>query len=192
MGSKNTIQKNTNGFALLMTLIVVSVLISIGLVIVDLTLKQVRLSTNTKDSESAFHAANAGLECARYWRRVASSTMETGGDINPACFSGTAATSTKTSIVSDANGNILLYTYGFTWGTNQRCSIMSTLVMAASPTGAGLSLDVTQYIPGYPTSVPKVCNPGERCTVLASHGFNRSCATINGYGAIEREVLLQY
>ena len=51
-----------------MSLIVVSVVISIGLVVLDLTLKQLRLSTNSKDSETAFHAANAAMECARYWR----------------------------------------------------------------------------------------------------------------------------
>ena len=51
-----------------MSLIVVSVVISIGLVVLDLTLKQLRLSTNSKDSETAFHATNAAMECARYWR----------------------------------------------------------------------------------------------------------------------------
>lgn len=79
--------KRETGFALLMTLIVVSVVVSIGLTVLDLSIKQVRLSTNAKESEIAFHAANAGMECARYWRRAASTTVERGGAITPNCFS---------------------------------------------------------------------------------------------------------
>lgn len=181
-----------------MTLVVVTVLISIGLAVVELTLKQVRLSTNAKESEAAFHAANAGVECARYIRRIASTTMETGGDLtilddnNYECFSAARYTNVKTNLLSSSDGNVYMYTYGFTWGAKPRCSMMSTIVMAASPTGSGLSLNVGQYIPGYPSATSKTCNPGERCTVLSSHGYNRTCDSIGGYGSIEREVLLQF
>lgn len=185
-------QQSNSGFALLLTLIVVTVLISIGLAVVELTLKQVRLSTNAKESEAAFHAANAGVECARYIRRIASTTMETGGDISPTCFSVAPYTNTKINLFSSSDGAVYQYIYGFTWGSKPRCSIMSTVVMAASPTGGGLSFNVQPYLPGYPTNTPKTCNAGERCTVLSSHGYNRTCDTIDGYGAIEREVLLQF
>ena len=182
-----------SGFALLMTLVVVSVIISIGISVLDLSVKQVRLSTNAKESEVAFHAANAGIECARYIRRIASTTMEAGGDITPVCFSASASSNTKTLIFSGADGNIYLYNYGFSWGVKPSCRIMATLVMAVSPQGAGLSLgSVSTYIPGYPTATAKVCAAGERCTVLSSHGYNRSCSTATGYGSVEREVLLQF
>ena len=190
--ASNVLKQKKSGFALLMTLVVVMVLISIGLAVVELTLKQVRLSTNAKESEAAFHAANAGVECARYIRRIASTTMETGGAITPSCFSATPYTNTKINLLSSANGNVYMYIYGFTWGAKPRCSMMSTIVMAASPTGSGLSFNVGQYIPGYPSATPKTCNPGERCTVLSSHGYNRTCDSIDGYGSIEREVLLQF
>jgi hypothetical protein len=191
------IKHHSSGFALLITIIVVTVLISIGLAVVELTLKQVRLSTNAKESESAFHAANAGLECGRYIRRIASTTMEVGGDINPACFSAALFSNTKSSVQANANGNVYLYNYSFTWtaGANSdkpRCSTILTLVMVADPLGSGLSLNVVPYIPGYPTTVPKTCNAGERCTVLSAHGFNRDCNTAGGYGSVEREVLLEF
>jgi Tfp pilus assembly protein PilX len=181
------------GFALLMTLIVVSVLISIGLAVVDLSLKQVRLSTNAKDSESAFHAANAGVECGRYWRRIASSTMETGGAITPTCFSASTYANTKSNLFSSTNGDVYLYNYSFSWGTSpsQRCTSISTLVMSATVTGAGLTYNVASQIPGYPLA-SKTCAAGERCTVVASHGFNMPCASATGYGSVEREVLLQF
>lgn len=193
---KHSVPKEQSGFALLMTLVVVGVIISIGISVLDLSVKQVRLSTNAKESESAFHAANAGIECARYIRRVASTTMEAGGDITPACFSVTATPNTKTMLEDGINGKIYLYRYGFSWGTppkDLRCSIMSTLVMAAAPTGTGLSLsNVSTYIPGYPTASAKVCAAGERCTILSSHGYNRTCSSATDYGSVEREVLLQF
>ena len=57
-------ENSQSGFALLMTLVVVSVIISIGVSVLDLSVKQVRLSTNAKESEAAFHAANAAAYAA--------------------------------------------------------------------------------------------------------------------------------
>jgi Tfp pilus assembly protein PilX len=80
------------GFALLISLLVVGVVISVGLSILDLSIKQVRLASNATESEKAFHAANAGIECARYWRRVLSMQIEDGMTLSPSptCFGGIA------------------------------------------------------------------------------------------------------
>jgi hypothetical protein len=77
----------SQGFALLIALIVVGVVLSIGLSILNLSISQVRLSTDAKESEAAFHAANAGMECARYWRHEEGDKMG-GGDnsFSPECF----------------------------------------------------------------------------------------------------------
>jgi Tfp pilus assembly protein PilX len=185
------------GFALLMALITVTVVSSIGVSLLSLSTKQVRLSTNAKDSEIAFHAANAGIECGRYIRRVASTTMESGGDI-PAdkdnCFGVNPYSPAKVPILDNANGKIYLYIYGFTWGTNNdRCSFLSTLVMAANSQGSGLSLsNVPMYIPGYPSTAAVNCRAGERCSILSSHGYNRACSDIDTHGTVEREVLIQF
>lgn len=191
----STHNSKTGGFALLITLLVVSVLIAIGLTVLDLTIKQVRLSSNAKESETAFHAANAGVECGRYWRRIASSTMESGGAISPTCFSASPYVNTKQQINSGVSGNgqVYLYTYSFSWGAKPRCSVMQTLVMVATPLGGGLTLaNVPSIVPGYPNSNPKTCTAGERCTILSTRGYNRNCDTVSGYGSVEREVLLQF
>lgn len=185
-------KKGQSGFALLLTLIVVSVLVAIGLTVLDLSIKQIRLSTNAKESESAFHAANAGVECARYWRRVASSTMETGAAISPLCFSVAPTTNTKADIddgVSGA-GEVYLYNYSFSWGVNKpRCTKVSTMVVAANSTTTVSNMK--DYFAGYPED-DKVCSAGERCTVLSVRGYNRACTSASGYGSVEREVLLQF
>ena len=187
-------RKNNQGFALLMTLIVVSVIISIGLVVLDLSLKQLRLSTNAKESEAAFHAANGGLECARYIRGAASSTMESGGTINPVCFSATVRNNTTQQITTNVSGvgNVYFYKYSFSWGIKPHCTIMNTLVMVASPFGTGLVMNTpSDYIPEYPNP-SKTCAAGEKCTIISSRGFNRDCSSFTGYGSVEREVLVQF
>lgn len=184
------------GFALLMTLIVVSVVITVGMSILDLSIKQIKLSTNAKESEVAFHAANAGMECARYWRRAQSDEMEVGNSITPDCFAvGTAAYSDQeiTSGVT-GDGQVYQYEYEFTWGgADPRCTQINTLIASSSALGTGVTTtNMTTLVPGYPDGNDKYCEAGARCTVISVKGYNRPCSTVNGYGTVQREVLLQF
>jgi Tfp pilus assembly protein PilX len=192
MATKFIQQKKEGGFALLMTLIVVGVLISIGVAVLDLSVKQVRLATNAKESETAFHAANAGVECAQYWRRIASTSMESGAAISPACFSATPTTNTVTQIVAGVSGfgSVYLYDYSFSWGVKPRCTKVQTLVINAVSTTTVSNM--TTIIPGYPTATSKACGSGEKCTIISTRGYNRLCTSASGYGSVEREVLLQF
>lgn len=195
----NSYQPKNNseqGFALLMTLIVVTVVISIGLSVLDLSIKQVRLSTNARDSEIAFHAANAGMECARFTRRNRSAAMESGGVISPTCFSSAPSTNTVTEIVTGVtgDGDVYKYDYAFTWGgTATRCSQVTTLVASSTVSGSGLQINnMTTLVPGYPTGSSKTCAAGERCTVISVRGYNKPCNSVAAYGTVQREVLLQF
>lgn len=44
-----------------------SMLLSIGLSIFNLTLKELELSSSGRESQAAFYAADSGVECALYW-----------------------------------------------------------------------------------------------------------------------------
>jgi hypothetical protein len=190
-----------SGFALLITLIVVGVVVSVGLSILELSTKQVRLASNTKDSETAFHAANAGVECALFIRRSFATQMEEGQQILPSCFGTTptnptvnATNITGTFVPSSNDGAVYQYQYEFTWGTspNQRCTRVTTLVTVANDDPVTIDRsDVQSIIPGYPTP-DTVCEPGSRCTIMSVRGLNRSCTGISTTGTIEREVLLEF
>lgn len=183
-----------SGFALLLSLMVVSVVVSVGLSILDLSIKQLRLSTNSRDSEIAFHASGAGLGCARYHRTTQGSAMETGIAITASCF-GVSMTPTITPIVV-ASGAARVYAMEATWGSvgSERCSQMKTLVItsdvAATTTISGAV--IAAELPGYPY-VDKKCGPGGRCTVISVQGYSQSCANVaaNQVGIVEREVLLE-
>lgn len=203
--SMNNSSRET-GFALLITLVVVGVVLSVGLTILDLSIKQVKLSANAKESEISFHAANAGMECARYWRRKKADDMETGQTFNATCFA-----VTNNNIAPNSNpdpeptldpsrndGEAFLYQYQFAWGTNDpRCTQIITLVASSSIAGNGVTVDNTDsLIPGYPDGTDLDCDAGSRCTVISVRGYNKTCpSTFTGgfsYGTVQREVLLQF
>jgi Tfp pilus assembly protein PilX len=191
---------------------VVSIVVSIGLSILDLSTKQIRLSTNAKDSEIAFHAANAGVECARFWRNSESSAMEQGQSINPSCFGSSASNNDLTSVPSsglEGDGDVYKYEYDFTWGTNNdRCTEIITMVAlgdalnsAGNALGEGVTTpDMTEHhIAGYPIDESGqddwYCGAAERCTLISVRGYNRSCINPDyeySAGTVEREVLLQF
>jgi len=197
MRKENTLE---SGFALLMTLIVVTVVISIGLTLLDLSVKQIRLSTNAKDSEIAFHAAYAGMECARYVRRINSAAMERGDVINPSCFSGTLFTNNKIDIPDNqitGDGVAYLYNYSITWEDGAHCSQVTALVASSTARMGGMTIDglnntTSALVPGYPDGDTKTCGEGEQCTILSVRGYNKPCDEITGYGVVQREVLLQF
>jgi hypothetical protein len=59
--------KSTTGFAMLFAVLTASLLLTIGLSIFNLSFKELILSTNAKESQVAFYAADSARECALYW-----------------------------------------------------------------------------------------------------------------------------
>ncbi len=55
------------GFTLLIAVIMCSVLVSVGLALLDITYKQVLLAQAATQSQYAFYNADSALECALYW-----------------------------------------------------------------------------------------------------------------------------
>ncbi len=55
------------GFAMLFTVLIISVILAIGLGISDITYKQTILSNLAKDSQLAFYQADSGVECGMYY-----------------------------------------------------------------------------------------------------------------------------
>ncbi len=60
-------QESQRGFALLFAVLTGSMLLSVGLAIFSIALKELDLSTAGRESQYAFYAADSGLECALYY-----------------------------------------------------------------------------------------------------------------------------
>jgi hypothetical protein len=56
-----------DGFTLLFAILVAILVLAVGTSIVNLSLKQIALSSTARDSQFAFYAANSGVDCALYW-----------------------------------------------------------------------------------------------------------------------------
>ncbi|MBI5005114.1 MAG: hypothetical protein HZC03_00715 [Candidatus Lloydbacteria bacterium] len=59
--------RNNRGFVLLYAVLVASIALSIGISLYGITLKELLISSSSRDSQLAFYAADAGAECALYW-----------------------------------------------------------------------------------------------------------------------------
>jgi len=55
------------GYALMLSIVVSSIVLSIGISLLNIVQKELILSATGRDSQFAFYAADAGLECVLYW-----------------------------------------------------------------------------------------------------------------------------
>jgi Tfp pilus assembly protein PilX len=55
------------GFTLLIALILTSVVLAVGVALIDIAVKQLALASSAKNSRVAFYNADAALECALYY-----------------------------------------------------------------------------------------------------------------------------
>lgn len=55
------------GFALLIAIILTSVILAVGIALLDMAFKQIVLASGAKNSQIAFYNADSALECALYW-----------------------------------------------------------------------------------------------------------------------------
>lgn len=188
-------KKNAAGFALLITIITLTVVISVTLAIVELSLKQLELSVSSTDSELAFQAANAGIECARYVRNHAANDtdFETGQSVTFDCM-GSSPTANPNHPGSTGAGDVYVYSTELDWGTapQQRCSHIEMVTMVAGDTGSDLEYaGIQSIIPAYPSGT-KTCELGGRCTVVSVTGYSSNCATKNAVSTLKRELLIEF
>lgn len=57
----------SRGFTLLTAVILASVVLALGIALLDIAYKQIVLASTAKNSQYAFYAADTGLECALYY-----------------------------------------------------------------------------------------------------------------------------
>ena len=199
-------QTSSDGFALLLSIITIGVVLSVTLTTMSLAIKQGQLSADSRDSELAFHAASAGLECIRHWRREESDRFEDGDDVPIECFgvSGVNAeqansyTQSSSAADVDGPGTVHFYEYQVSWGAGSadRCSEMKFLVFNTDLSqGDSLTLRniPENFIAGYPgEDGEKECEAGGLCTVFSSRGYSEPCADSFPIGTIQRDIFVEF
>lgn len=128
------ITPSPRGFTLLIALIVTSVLVSIGLALVDVAYKQVVLSSTAKNSQIAFYNADSALECGLYYDQrfngfsqavattsircngqVVSVTGVNAGQLRTSTFSipCSPASSAQVTVIKNTTGETAIYSNGY-------------------------------------------------------------------------------
>jgi len=198
-----TNKSSQGGFALLITILTVGVVVSATLAIVELSRMQLKLSVDSRDAEIAFSAANAAKECAQYMRTTASSTISNGGQIRVNCLdysSNIRAATTLgfgvgTSIGSNGD-NVFRYTYDIPWEASglSRCSMIDMIVVYATTKTItiGTGANTLQRVVSNYRSPTMTCRQGSQCTIIAASGYNTNCGNKNSPGVLKREVLLEF
>lgn len=185
LAAHNTVTRTAHrargGFALLLTIIVVSVTLAIGLSILNITLKQYTLATIARDSELAFHAASAALDCALEAER--SYTPPTiPGNLPVSCVNQDTNMSGSTS----DGGKTRTFSHTFTWnaGGTSVCSEFDVVVMDAT--------DGTYTKSFTAQNISRTCNDGLICTTVFARGYNRACNERDSLRTVQRELTQQF
>jgi len=184
-------QKN-KGFALLLALIVSSVVLAIGISILNISVKQINLSSTARESELAFQAAHAGVDCIWYWRNTNGVAYSAVGGAAPAvnCFEVDATAETPNNLVSDTtDSHARSFSYLLEWGTPTRCTDIEMVVMNAHDE----ELELTFQNQAVGNDGEKTCLEGNVCTVIFSRGYNRACDELDSnVFTVQRELTVEF
>jgi hypothetical protein len=187
------------GIALLITLLIMTVLLGVSSSLLNITLKQFQFSAIGLQSEMAFQAANAGMECLM-WH-----DYETYTSSNPASKFDFVQSSPQIRCMGSANvaayntsnpqPRVVSRSYRFTWGSPQVCSDVTIFKFdepASFESGDTLGPDMKDALR---RSTVTRCAEDVVCTVIQARGYNVPCP-IAGQNfparTIERELTQRY
>lgn len=186
------------GFALLLTLVVTSVVLAIGLSMLHVTMKQLSLSNISRDSEIAIHAARSGIECMQYHRSTGSvlTDLLNGGEAPALECGGSSYLNISENNENDYrkspgtshSGNTYNYYYTYQIGSSL-CVETSMYLLDARNLPQG-SPNLTRSTEEGLTSL--TCPAGALCTTIFSRGFNRACSERDSFLTVQRELTLQF
>ena len=168
---KYTIQYN-KGIALFVAVLVSGIVLVIGAGVMNITLKEIKLSSLGRESTQSFYTADTGLECALYWDDI-----KTTG--SPSSIFATSSASTLPSSSNCINTDITASSWVVVSNTNAATTTF-TLQFTADVNDPCVTVLVAKY---------KDIN-GITRTTIDSRGIN-SC-NINRINRVERGIRLSY
>lgn len=160
MYHKDSTNLQKRGFALLFSVLVAGILLTIGLGIFSITFKELLLSSSDRESQIAFYAADTGTECALYWDIQHPDTLYSVFGL--VVGSGTTSPPDVSSPILCGDQDVITNGY---WNPGGAVAPIETIFRIENIGGTDACADVT---------VTKDYNAGagERTTRIDSRGFN--------------------
>lgn len=112
---KKQILKNNKGFVMLFAVMISSMILAIALGVAGVALKEINFSTQAKNTNEAFFAADAGIECALFNDKSTLNKFPLGG---PA----TIITCSNTSVIPIFSANIYNFTISGLGNSGESCA----------------------------------------------------------------------
>ena len=188
MSNTFTQREKQEGIALLITLLLMGVLTSIGASLMNITLKQYQFSGLALASESAFQAANAGMECVLYHDYNTDTNAVAVGVQAPFDVEGNGSATTSvrnlpcmgdtSDDLIDAGADTVVsgdeQRFQFDFGTPSVCSEVSMYKFRDDSNPVSVIVGgVNMRKNGDP------CPAGGTCTVVQARGYNVPCVEVN-------------
>lgn len=125
MNKRNTKLNDQKGFTILLSALVASLVLTLGIAVFSVAQKQVILSSLGRSSQYAFYAADTGVECALYWDMRHEYFSTTTSGVTPACDG--------TPLIVTGSPGALPYTVEFRFQPNGYCVDVSVTKSATDP-----------------------------------------------------------
>ncbi len=183
------------GFALLLSIIISSIVLAIGVSLLHLSISQINLASNARESEIAFQSSHAGIDCLWYWRNdntTKTSFTTSAGAPQLNCFGSNSIANVHQPTINQSGGIADQYDYTFNWSSNDRCTQVTMYIMRSSSLAVML-WDLSSINEGIGTNGVKSCDADGICTIIVSRGYNRACANIGtSIFTIQREITFEF
>lgn len=178
--------KNNRGFVLLLSLLIASTVLTIGIALLFTATRQISLATLGAASQEAFFVSDAAMECALFW------------DVDQRAF----ATSTYTppggfpQNIYCRNIDVRDESVIDTWDQIRRPRDSVVQFVIPYPNGACADVDIKKIEGGEPGCLK---TPGETCTSVEVNGFNggvrqtgQTICVVSGSHTVQRSIKLVY
>jgi len=187
-------QNKERGFALLLSIIIASVVLAIGVSILKISVSQLQLSATGRESEVAFQASQSLTECLTHHRydRAFQFIARPG---NPAagftpgnrlnapsinCMNSQPIASYAEIIANSSDRHIVKFHYTYDWGVDPKlCSSGDMYVMVPLGSTGFIQHTFSGTSVGTAGNGLKQCAAGTICTIWITQGYNRPCAELN-------------
>lgn len=175
-------RRGQGGFTLILSIVVAGIVLAIGLSLLSIALKQFKISSIGLDSEMAFQAANAGVECIKFW----DNSWEQGGKFDVGASSDEISCFGQPKDVGGASSGEE-QNFEFNWnnghpnGTDICTNVSVWKFFDASSDESMADAGVNQN-----------CPAGIECTVITSRGYNKGCNELGTLKTVERELFVRY
>ena len=105
----NLNQKGNGGYTLLFAVLVSSLVLAIGISILNISKKEFLLTTSSRDSASALYAADGGIECAVYGEMNGAFTTDVDNTSKLGCAEPNVKTNFQSISLNDPEGSFVFY-----------------------------------------------------------------------------------